>query len=304
MQSLSPSLSRQPNRGGYQSPFRLMWQLGPALLVIVLLFGGGLFLGLLQALGQTGSINMDGLSVVHFRAVVQDPDFFRSFGLTLYISTVSTVVAGVISVLLAVTLVKWAPESRLLTFILQIPLTVPHLVIAVSVMLLLAPAGFIARILTALSLLAKPSDFPLLINDAGAVGILAVYIWKEVPFITFMLLAVLKNIGPELLEVGATLKANSRQRFFHIVLPLIGPNLGAACLIVFAFTFGAFEVPYLLGQTYPLTLPVWAYKNYTDIDLLARPEGIAIGLLITAIIICAVVISQFLLQFAKNQGDG
>lgn len=300
MQNLPPSRARQPSHGGY----RLMYLLGPSLLVIGLLFGGGLFLGLLQALGQSGSISMDGLSAAHFRAVVQDPGFLRSFGLTLYISTVSTVVAGTISVLLAVTLVKWAPESRLLTFVLQIPLTVPHLVIAVSVMLLLAPAGFFARILTELSFLNEPSEFPLLINDPYAVGILVVYIWKEIPFITFMLLAVLKNIGPELLEVGATLKASRRQRFFHIVLPLIGPNLGAACLIVFAFTFGAFEVPYLLGRTYPLTLPVWAYKNYTDIDLLARPEGIAIGLLIAAIIICAVVISQFLLQLARTQGEG
>jgi putative spermidine/putrescine transport system permease protein len=281
-----------------------MWQLGPALLVIVLLFGGGLFLGLLQALGQGGMSDSDGLTTLHFRAVIEDPDFFRSLGLTLYISTVSTLVAGAISVLLGLTLITWAPESRLLSFILQIPLTVPHLVIAVSVMLLLAPAGFLARILASLSLLSSPSDFPLLVNDSYGIGILVVYIWKEIPFITFMLLAVLKNIGPEILQVGATLKANRRQRFFHIVLPLIGPNLAGACLIVFAFTFGAFEVPYLLGRTYPLTLPVWAYKNYTDIDLLARPEGIAIGLLIAGIIICAVVFSQFMLQVARNRGEG
>ena len=91
-----------------------------------------------------------------------------------------------------------------------------------------------------------------MVNDGWGIGILTVYIWKEIPFITFMLLAVLKNMGTELLEAGATLNASRLQRFTHIILPIIAPSLGAACLIVFAFTFGAFEVPFLLGRTYPL----------------------------------------------------
>ena len=75
-----------------------------------------------------------------------------------------------------------------------------------------------------------------------------------------------------------------------------------ACLIVFAYTFGAFEVPYLLGQTYPMTLPVWAYRNYSDIDLMARPEGIATGLVIAGVIIAAIVLSQALTRMARRRG--
>jgi len=117
-----------------------------------------------------------------------------------------------------------------------------------------------------------------------------------------MLLSVLTNLGPELNEAGATLKASWLQRFRYITLPIIGPSLGVACLIVFAFTFGAFEVPYLLGKTYPVSLPVWAYKNYSDVDLLARPEGIAIGLIIAAIITFAITLSQLLIHFSRRRG--
>ncbi|MGD2012163.1 MAG: hypothetical protein PVG84_00400, partial [Desulfobacterales bacterium] len=85
-------------------------------------------------------------------------------------------------------------------------------------------------------------------------------------------------------------------------LPTISPSLGAACLIVFAYTFGAFEIPFLLGQTYPMMLPVWAYKNYSDVDLLARPEGIATGIIIAGIIIVAIVLSQVLIQAARRRG--
>ncbi|HWR90893.1 MAG TPA: ABC transporter permease subunit, partial [Desulfobacterales bacterium] len=146
------------------------------------------------------------------------------------------------------------------------------------------------------------SGFPLLVNDPWGVGIMAAYVWKEVPFITLMVLAVLQASGAELLDVGRTLKAGRWQRFRHITLPIIFPSLGAAGLIVFAYTFGAFEIPYLLGQTYPMMLPVWAYKAYSDVDLLSRPEGIAAGLVIAAVVAAAVALAQGLAQAARRRG--
>jgi putative spermidine/putrescine transport system permease protein len=302
MEFLSPEAPHQIGSGRKAPMVRLFVYLTPALLIIVLLFGGGLFLGFLQALGHTPAADLGELNYSHFIHVINDPDYMKSLGLTLYISATSTKIAAIISVILSLALIKWAPNSKFINFLLQIPLTVPHLVIAISVVLLLSPAGFFSRLFTAFTIIDNSSGFPLLVNDDWAIGILVVYTWKEIPFITFMLLSVLKNMGPELQEVGATLNANSFQRFFYIVLPLIAPSLCSGCLIVFAFTFGAFEVPYLLGQTYPMTLPVWAYKNYSDIDLLARPEGIAIGLLIALIIICFIITSQLLLQFSRKMG--
>lgn len=276
--------------------------LGPALAVVIVLFAGGLVLGLLQAGGYVPGRGFSSLTAEYVRRVLVDAELLRSFGLTFYISATSTLIACLVSVLLAMALIGLAGRSRVVYFLLQLPLTVPHLVIAISVLLLLSPSGLIARLGVAIGLITEASEFPLLVNDPLGIGILAVYVWKEIPFITFMLLAVLKNMGTELLEAGATLKATRRQRFFHITLPIIAPALGASGLIVFAFTFGAFEVPYLLGRTHPLLLPVWAYRNYSDIDLLSRPEGIAIGLLITVIIIVSIVLSHLLLFFARKRG--
>ena len=117
-----------------------------------------------------------------------------------------------------------------------------------------------------------------------------------------MLLSVLQHTGSGLLEVGKTLKAGPWQRFRYITLPILLPSLGAAGLIVFAYTFGAFEVPYLLGRTYPLMLPVWAYKNYSDVDLMARPEGIAAAMIIAVVVIVAIWVSQWLLRVARRRG--
>jgi putative spermidine/putrescine transport system permease protein len=267
----------------------------------VLLFGGGFVLGIVQALGYLPGASLNTLSLNHFARVISDPDFMRSFWLTLYFAGVSTAIAAGISIVAALLLASLAERSRVIHFIFQVPLTVPHLVIAIAVMFLLAPAGLFSRAAVGAGLIDGPSAFPLLINDAWGIGIMLTYVWKEVPFITLMILAVLRHTGKDLLEVGRTLKAGPWQRFRYITLPTILPALGAASLIVFAFTFGAFEVPFLLGQTYPMTLPVWAFKNYSDIDLMARPEGIATGVFIALVVMLAVLLAQTLTKALRRR---
>jgi putative spermidine/putrescine transport system permease protein len=276
--------------------------ISPALVVVVVLFGGGLVLGLIQSLGHLPAAGLKSLTFKHFVNVMGDPDFARSLMLTLYVALSSTAVAAAISMVMAIFLLSLSEKSRLIHFIFQIPLTVPHLVIAVAMVFMLTPTGLLSRVIVKLGLIDSSAAFPLLINDRWGIGIILTYVWKEIPFITLMILSVLRRRGVELLEVGRTLKADRWQRFRYITLPVISPSLGAACLIVFAYTFGSFEVPFLLGQTYPMMLPVWAYKNYSDVDLLARPEGIATGLIIAGIIVVAIVFSQILTQATRRRG--
>jgi putative spermidine/putrescine transport system permease protein len=118
-------------------------------------------------------------------------------------------------------------------------------------------------------------------------------VWKEVPFIALVVLASLRGVAGELEDVARTLGANAWQRFWYVVFP--------ASLIVFAFTFGAFEVPYLLGKTYPTILPVMAYNEYRDIELTARPVAMAINVLIALI---TAVFAALYLRLAKDLGRG
>jgi len=52
---------------------------------------------------------------------------------------------------------------------------------------------------------------------------------------------------------------------------------------VFAFTFGAFEVPGILGVRFPRALPVLSLRFFLDADLNARAEAMALSVIITAI---------------------
>jgi putative spermidine/putrescine transport system permease protein len=53
-----------------------------------------------------------------------------------------------------------------------------------------------------------------------------------------------------------------------------------------------------------MTLPVWAYKHYSDVDLMARPEGIATGIVIAVIVASAVVFSQLAARAARLREGG
>ncbi len=69
---------------------------------------------------------------------------------------------------------------------------------------------------------------------------------------------------------------------------LIAPPVAAGSVLVFAFAFGSYEVPYLLGRPYPATLPVVAYQYYRDTDLTLRPQAMAVAVLITALSVLSV----------------
>jgi len=63
---------------------------------------------------------------------------------------------------------------------------------------------------------------------------------------------------------------------------MLAPAAISASLIVFAFTFGAFDVPFILGRQYPAMLGVVAQRRYMSMDLADRPEAIAILMMVGA----------------------
>lgn len=271
--------------------------LAPALAVIVLLFGGGLVDALLQSLGWLPAAGLRGLSLDAYRNLLGDPGFLHALLLTVYVASTATAIATVLSVAIALRL--RSSRSRWLLPVLQIPLTVPYLLAAAAVALLLAQSGLVARIAGALGFIDEPRDFPPLINDPWAVGIIFTYVWKEVPFVTLIVLASLRSVTDELEQAARTLGATPRQVLMHVTLPRIVPAVLIAAFLVFAFTFGAFEVPLLLGETWPQTLPVLAWNEYRSIDLADRPAAMAIAIVIALI---TGLLAAALLRLSKRWG--
>ena len=273
--------------------------LAPALLVIGVLFAGGLLAAVVQSLGYLPAIGQTEINLDAYREFLNGEDFVRSFLLTTYVAAASTGISTALAVLAALALRR--AGGRLSAVVFQLPITIPHLVAAVGIALVISQTGLGARLAAALGLIGEPKDFPALLYDRYSVGIILTYVWKEVPFIALVVLAALRGVAGDLEDVARTLGANAWQRFWYVVFPVISPSVVAASLLVFAFTFGAFEVPYLLGRSYPTMLPVMAYNEYRDIELTARPAAMAINVLIALI---TAVFAALYLRLARDLGRG
>lgn len=276
----------------------------PALAVIVLLFGGGLWLALRQSLGAVPGSGTSELSLEAYRRVFNDPAFGRSLLLTVWIAGVSTAVSTLLALIAALTLRRAFRGKRLATFIFQSNLPIPHLVGAIAILFLFSQSGFLARLGHAVGLIQVPADFPALVFDPYAIGIILEYVWKSSVFMGIILLAAMQTIGEDYEQAAQTLGANQWQRWRFVLLPLLRPSILSAAILVFAFTFGAFEVPLLLGARYPSALPVLAYRLYTDVDLNARPEAMALSILIAAMSTALILVYMQLSKKTGRAGDG
>ena len=263
--------------------WKIPLMLTPALAVVLLLFGGGLLLALLQSVGYVPVIGRYDFSLDAYRQVFARQDFYRSLLLTVWIAGASTAVATILAVAAALALRRGFRGKRWVTFIFQLNIPIPHLVGAVGILFLFAQSGFLARLAYLVGFITEPAQFPALIYDRYALGIILEYVWKSTSFIGVIVLANLQAGGDAYEDVARNLGANEWQRFRHVILPLITPGVLAASILVFAFTFGAFEVPLLLGRRFPSALPVLAYRNYTDVDLNARPEAMAMSVIIALV---------------------
>ncbi len=252
----------------------------PAVGLVGLLFGGGLVLAFLQSVGLLGLVGDPGLSFAAYCEALSGAEFWRSLLLSLYIAIVSTGLSTILSIGLAVLLRQ---ASRWASFACQLTLPIPHLVGIAGMLLLISPSGLISRLLFAVGLIQSDQQFPLLVNDSANFGVIILFLWKEIPFITLILLAVLRGIRPEYESQARALGASRWQCFWNITLPLMKPGILSASLIVFGYVFSSFEVPFLLGSTYPQTLPVLVYQAFTNVDLNQRTTAVALGLLLSLI---------------------
>ena len=250
----------------------------PALAVTALLFGGGLVLALLQSLGYATYGGQAGLNLSAYRELLASDEFWRSLGLSLWIAGAATTLAAVFGTAFA--LILHALRGGLLRFLFALTLPIPHVVAAIVTLLLLSQSGLLSRLTHAAGLTAGPADFPALLYDPRGLGVILELVWKETPFIGLAVLAALAQIDGRLLEAARTLGASPAARLFRVTLPLIVPSLLAASVLVFAYAFSSFEVPYLLGATSPTTLPVLAYRAFTDSDLGRRAGALALSVVV------------------------
>lgn len=257
--------------------------LTPILLVLLGIFLTGIVMGFIQSLGYFKAAGLTEFTLKYYKETLLDKNFLSSLKFSLYTSFVSSVIAIILGVLLAYSILQIRGRKNIAESLYKIPIAVPHIVSVLLIYNILSQSGILPRLLYGAGLISDQSQFPSILYEKNGLGIIIAYLWKEIPFVALTTYTILSRVSNKLADVAFNLGANKRQVFFNVLLPLIMPAVFSSFIIIFSFSFGAYEVPLLLGPTQPNALPVLAFIEYNNPVLQNRPYAMVVNMLITFI---------------------
>lgn len=240
-----------------------------------------LFKAFQMSIGYYPIVGLTEFTWDYYLAVLTDAKFLNALTYSIYLTLVATLLALIIGLLLAFMLLRSEKSSFIVKKIIKIPISLPHIIVALMMLQILGQPGIISSLFLNLGIIQDVSDFPLLVHDKGGFSIITAFLYKEVPYVAVTVLAILKQINFGYVQVARNLGASDWHIFWQIIFPLVQPTLATLFVIIFSFTFGSYEVPFLLGNRAQETVSIMAYNIFSQPDLLKRPMAMALNIIIS-----------------------
>jgi putative thiamine transport system permease protein len=262
----------------------------PALTLLIFLgpVAAGLLGTLLPAFGYLPALGGEELTLEPWRRLAAAPGLPTALRLTVTSGLLSTLLA------LALTIFVFAAGhgTRALTRVKRAMtplLAVPHLATAVGLAFLIAPSGWLVRLVAPWpSGWQTPPDVALVQDPHGAALTLGLVI-KETPFLVLMTFAALGQVrADDQLRMARSLGYGPVQAWLKVVLPLVWPQIRLPVYAVLAYSLSVVDMAIVLGPTTPPTLAPLVLRWFSDPDLTMRFQAAAgaclqFGLVATAI---------------------
>lgn len=183
------------------------------------------------------------LNFGNYLFLIDDPLYLASYGESVRIALVSTLVTLVIGYPMAhVIAMASEPRRTLLLILVILPFWTSFLLRVYAWIAILKTNGLLNAVLLDLGLISEP--LVILQTD------LAVYLgiaYTYLPFMVLPLYAALSKLDRTLLEAAEDLGATPWVSFLTVTLPLTLPGIFAGSLLVFVPAIGEFVIPALLG---------------------------------------------------------
>jgi len=139
--------------------------------------------------------------------------------------------------------------------------------------------------------------------DLAMASIMAVNVWRGVPFYAISLLAGLQTINQDLHEAAAIDGANRVQRFWYVTWPLLLPVTMVVVLFSVIQTFADFQLVYVLTGGGPANathlFATYAYQIGIGTGLLS--EGAAISLAMFPALLLVVIFQLWYIRKVENR---
>jgi multiple sugar transport system permease protein len=289
---------RLTDRDGFLAWVFLM----PSVLYIVALVAVPFFLAIGFSLSDVtaGNPSYDFVGLRNFRAIFDDPVFWRSLGNTMIFTSISMVLIVIFGKILANILVADFHGKWVVRFLVLLPWTTPTTLAAISWLWLLdsiySPIDWTLRQLGLLghpgALLGAESNMYWLGEPGLAMGsVIAVHVWRLTPLAAVIMMAGIVAIPRDLDEAARVDGAGFWRRMFEVTIPLTLPVIAVAALFGAIFTFTDMAIVDVLTNGGPnnatQVLTSWAFLR--GIDGGDVGQGAAIALFLFPLLLAAAI---------------
>ena len=131
-------------------------------------------------------------------------------------------------------------------------------------------------------------------------AVIAVNVWRGLPFFAITILAGLVSIPKELYEAAASDGAGACSRFWYVTLPMLRPVMAVVVLFSTIFTFSDFNIVYVLTRGGPInaTHLFATLSRMLGVDSGRLGEGAAVSLYLFPLLVFVVWVQ---LRFVRKQ---
>ena len=251
-----------------------------ALLGIAAVFALPLLAALPLALAEAASL-------AAWRELLNDTRLPGALGLSVFSASLSTLLALALALWLATGLMGSRHWPRLAARLGPM-LALPHAAFAIGLAWLVAPAGWLTRLLAPLTGWDAPPPW-VTVNDPQALTLSLVLVLKELPFLLWNIVALFARdeVAQSLRRqiAGArTLGYTPRSWWWRVGWTGWLPRLAWPLLAVFAYGLTVVDVALIIGPGSPPTLAVMAYAALTDASVERNAVGAAAAVLLTLLL--------------------
>lgn len=182
----------------------------------------------------------------NYQRLLTSSDYILSIQNTLSFTFWSLSIKFVTGLTIAMILNSRIPYRNLISGIMLLPWIVPEIVTALAWKSIFDPIfGGLNPILLGLGIIQQPLGW-LSDPQLAMPSVIAVNVWKGIPFYVLLLLSGLKAIDKEQLEAAEVDGANAVQRFRHVTLPGMRYVIIVTLLLSFISTFNQFGLIFLM----------------------------------------------------------
>ncbi len=246
----------------------------------------GVFATLLNAFGQNPFIEPNPIWYDPTVSFLRTPGLSKAITVTLFTGIMSTVLSVILALSFCAFFIHGKHRSRALFFITPI-LAAPHAAIAIGLTFLIAPSGWLFRVIGLFFDFRNPPDF-FTINDPLGLSLILGLVVKELPFLIFVIASSLTQIPIrrhvcEARALGYDLTIS----WLKVIVPQIWPLIRLPIFVVLAYSLSNVDMAIVLGPKNPPVLSVMLLRMFVSPDISLMMQASA-GALVQLLIVLTV----------------